>query len=94
MPDLSTPLLDAVNSKLADPTLDCESFAYIPDSESPTVSPQQNVIPDNLPSPSAPQNVVTNNSQPLSEPSAISATAPIYCPDGFTGPRQNELCTG
>jgi len=94
MPDLSTPLLDAVNSKLADPTLDCESFAYIPDSESPTISPQQNVVPNNLPSPSAPQNVVTNNSQPLSEPSAISATAPMYCPDGFTGPRQNDLCTG
>jgi len=27
MPDLSTPLLDSINSKLADPNLDCETMA-------------------------------------------------------------------
>ena len=103
MSDLSTPLLDTLNNKLTDPTLDCKTLTYDPNkgavSGDTTLSGQQ-TSPNNVgakPATVSGQQLnvpVTATKPPTQAPNTPAPTAPLICPDGLTGPRQHEGCTG
>ncbi|KAL7550345.1 hypothetical protein ACHAWF_013592 [Thalassiosira exigua] len=83
MADLSTPLLDAVNAKLTEPSLDCESLAYNASaSEVSDLLDQQHPL----------ANTVLN--QPSPPPSSPPPTDALFCPTDFTGPMQYGGCAG
>jgi hypothetical protein len=83
MADLSTPLLDTVNAKLTEPSLDCESLAYNASaSEVSDLLDQQHPL----------ANTVLN--QPSPPPSSPPPTDALFCPTDFTGPMQYGGCTG
>ncbi|KAL3796133.1 hypothetical protein HJC23_000636 [Cyclotella cryptica] len=68
MRDFSTPLLDAVHSKLNDPSLSCKAFAY-----DDSIFPSQSISTDELPR--AP-NTMSSTSSPLRCPDGFSGSLP------------------
>ena len=88
MPDLSTPLLDSLNNKLTDPTMDCKTLEYNPNifssGESTTSSGQQLTTSS--------QQVAQN--VPTLAPNTLAPTDELECLDDVTGPRQHNGCTG
>lgn len=79
MEDLSTPLLDAVHRKLNNPSLSCkDEFGF----HSPTFSGYG--IGPNI--------STTNEPGQAPVPITISPTAPLKCPEGFTGSLPYDMC--
>lgn len=80
--DLSTPLLDTLNDKLTEASLDCKTLAYdpskLPSFEDLTTVTSQQVISQQVTGP-----VITP-----------APTVTLDCSDGVTGPRQHDGCTG
>jgi len=82
--DLSTPLLDTLNDKLTEPSLDCKTLEYDP-SKLPSF--------EDLTTPSQVQQVTSQ--QVISQQTITPApTVTLDCSDGMTGPRQYNGCTG
>ena len=101
MPDLSTPLLDTLNNKLADPTLDCKTLEYnfakeqlsgdsiFSEEEGLTVSSISSTASSSA---SSSQELVN---MPTPTPKTLAPTVPLDCSGDFmTGPRELDGCTG
>ena len=81
--DLSTPLLDTLNDKLTEPSLDCKTLAYDP-SKLPSL--EALTTPSQVTSQQVTLPVISQNSP--------APTVTVDCSDGITGPRQYNGCTG
>jgi hypothetical protein len=90
MDDLSTPLLDAMNHKLANPASSCGGGQLIPPTSSPqtktpTKSPQTKT-PTKTPTPEPTSVIVPTPVMPPQGPT------PMSCPQGYTGMRPADSC--
>lgn len=100
MADLTTPLLDTVINKLANPTLDCKALMYESNStsESSTNSAGSSTIQiqPSIPSISEEISLLTPTPiiSPTTHPITVLPTTPLYCPNNFTGTREVDGCTG
>jgi hypothetical protein len=81
MPDLTTPLLDTVHKKLNDKRMSCKTLEYDPFSFSGYSVGE----PISMPGGSL------NRTDPT-EPPTVSPTAPLVCPDGYTGMLAYGVC--
>lgn len=94
MADLSTPLLDTVIDKLANPTLECRTLA----NENSTIT-AENAAVETLQGMLSNEQLMPPSLTPIIaprtiQPSTIQPTTPLYCPDDVTGPRQIDGCSG
>ena len=98
MPDLSTPLLDTLNNKLADPTLDCKTLEYnfAKEPENSIFSEEEGLTVSSISSTasssaSSSQELVN---MPTPTPKTLAPTVPLDCSGDFmTGPRELDGCT-
>jgi len=103
MQDLSTPLLDAVNEKLANPSIDCAGGGGGPPTAPSTNAPNPSPItqppvaspispPSSPPTPSpTPPPTTSPTKAPVSPP---SGGGPPVCPNSFTGLIPSQACRG
>lgn len=84
MKDLSTPLLDAVHSKLNNPSLSCKSLAYEASTFSgySVVSNGQSVASDGT----------STTAVSSSPPTPAPTTTPLKCPEGYSGSLPYDGC--
>lgn len=80
MPDLSTPLLDAVHNKLRDPSLDCKKAGLV------------SIVPSDYTMANSHQNLIGDSPSPA--PSTAAPTEVLLCPDNFNGPMMYNGCSG
>ena len=85
MPDLSTPLLDAMHSKLRDESLDCRSFSYYPNTFF-----GDSTVPNSQDSISADSTGIIHLQTPAPSP---GPTIPLFCPPDYTGPLPYDGCS-
>lgn len=92
MEDLTTPLLDAVHSKLTDPGLDCKDAAVQQQQTNDIISFEDPTAVSNQEQNFMSASIITN--RPTFSPNTASPTVPLYCSDNETGPRQYNGCKG
>ena len=101
MDDLSTPLLDAINQKLANPASSCGGDPFIQPTSPPQTSPPTSSPKTKTPTASPQTETPTKfpTPQPTSAPIPTAPTlppsgpSPMSCPQGYTGLRPADKCT-